>query len=263
MDKNITSRFELLFNRKYSWIEFPYFVPEEERDYNKDWERGLINDKIIHYRWREDIERNGWERFEAQATRITDHGGMILEICAGPGGGFAPAVLMKNYNAHICLSDLCPTVLREWKKLFDSMDNPPPNVEYAAIDVCDLPFADNSLDVVSGSAAIINIEGNRDKALREIYRVLKPGGMFAFDLIFVTKEFADNLPFEALNIIKGRFPTAFWDTLAVFDTLGFKQIKTIRMGEWSNKDDESTLADLCRSLDVSLTFSALMNYCMK
>ena len=255
--------FEPLFNKPFIVDGFPYFVPKKELDYNADYAKRMVEDKWIYYRWREDIERGGWKRNEEQATRIADHGGLILEICAGPGAGFAPAVLMKDHNAHICLSDLCPTVLMEWKKLFDSMDNPPPNVEYAALDVCNLPFADNSLDVVSGSAAIINIEGNRDKALREIYRVLKPGGMFAFDLIFVTKEFADTLPTEALKAIKERFPTAFWDALAVFDTLGFSQVETIRMGEWSNKGDESTLADLCRNLDVSLTFSTLMNYCVK
>ncbi|MDD4773961.1 MAG: class I SAM-dependent methyltransferase [Eubacteriales bacterium] len=263
MNNNFASRFEPLFNRAYTRDDFFYFVPREERDYNKEWAKRLVEDRIIYYRWREDTERGGWKRFEAQAARITAHGGLILEICAGPGAGFAPAVLMKDYNARICLSDLCPTVLREWKKLFDGMDNRPPHVEYTALDVCDLPFADNSLDVVSGSAAVINIEGDRDRALREIYRVLKPGGLFAFDLIFVTKEYAHTLPPEALKIIKARFPAAFWDTLAVFDGLGFSHTETIRTGEWSNKDDESTLADLCRSLGVSLTFSALMNYCVK
>ena len=61
-------------------------------------------------------------------------------------------------------------------------------MEYAALDVCDMPFYNNCLDVISGSAAIINIEGDRDKALKEIYRVLKPGGSFVFDYIFVTEK---------------------------------------------------------------------------
>lgn len=81
------------------------------------------------------------------------------------------------------ISDLCPTVVKEWYKLFHSMDNPPPHAEYTALDVCDIPFYDNCLDVISENAAIINIEGDRDKALREIYRVLKPGGLFVFDYI--------------------------------------------------------------------------------
>ena len=70
------------------------------------------------------------------------------------------------------------------------MDNPLPNVEFAAFNVCDIPFIDNCLDVVSGSHAIINIEGggdSRNVALREVYRVLKPGGLFVFNFGFNLK----------------------------------------------------------------------------
>ena len=76
------------------------------------------------------------------------------------------------------ISDLSPTVVKEWYNLFIKMENPPPNIEYAVFDVCDIPFTDGSLEVVSRSAAIINIEGNRDLALKEIYRVLQPSGLF-------------------------------------------------------------------------------------
>lgn len=251
------------FNRKCEMIEFPYFVPEEELAYNQDYAERMVDEKWIYYRWREDVERNGWKRNEEQAERIALHGGLILEICAGPGGGFAPAVLMKNHNANIMISDLCPTVVREWKKLFQSMDNPPPNIEYAAFNVCDIPFHDNSLDVISGSAAIINIEGDRNQALREIYRVLKPGGLFAFDYIYVTEEYYKSMPKEAAEAIKKRFPTAFWDTIDIYDTLGFSKTETYFKGEWSNKNDESSLAELCRSYDLSLSFSGFMRYCIK
>jgi SAM-dependent methyltransferase len=143
------------------------------------------------------------------------------------------------------------------------MDNPPPNIEYAAFNVCDMPFKDNSIDVVSGSAAIINIEGDRDKALREVYRILKPGGLFVFDYIFVTEEFYNQMESHIQKAIKDKYPMIFWDTLSVFDELGFSKVETIRTGTWSNENDESGLADFCRSLNTWLTFSGFTRYCVK
>lgn len=255
--------FEQYFNRPYKIIDFPYFVPEKELDYNVEFAKRLIDEKWVYYRWREDVERGGWKRNEEISERIALHGGLNLEICAGPGGGFVPATLMKNYNANIMISDLCPTVVKEWYKLFSEMENPPPNIEYSVFNVCDMPFKDDSLDVVSGSAAIINIEGNRDAALKEIYRVLKPNGLFVFDYIFVTEDYYNQMPTEARKIIKARFPTAFWDSLEIFDNLGYSSIETVKKAEWSNKNDDSTLADLCRSLNTELVFSCFIRYCTK
>ena len=255
--------FEKCFNREYIMKDFPHFLNEGEVAYKDEYAKMIIEGQWIFHRWREDVERGGWTRYEKEAGMIASHGGMILEICAGPGGGFAPATLMKDYNANIMISDLCPTVVSEWKKHFEKMDNPPPNIEYAAFNVCDMPFKDNSIDVVSGSAAIINVEGDRDKALREVYRVLKPGGFFVFDYIFVTEEFYNQMESHIQKAIKDKYPMIFWDTLSVFDELGFSKVETIRTGTWSNENDESGLADFCRSLNTWLTFSGFTRFCVK
>ncbi len=46
-------------------------------------------------------------------------------------------------------------------------------------DICELPFPDAFADVVTGGYALRNVP-NLDLALREIHRVLKPGGIAAF-----------------------------------------------------------------------------------
>jgi SAM-dependent methyltransferase len=255
--------FERLFNRVYEMKDFPYFVPEKELDYNLEYAENMEKEGWINIRWREDVHRGGWQRFSKEAERIVNHGGLVLEICAGPGAGFTPAILMKNYNANIMISDLCPTVVKEWYKHFNNMEKPPQNIEFAAFNVCDMPFADNSIDVISACAAVINIEGDRDKGLREIYRVLKPGGLFVMGDVYITKEFYNNMKLQLQTIFKNQCPNIFWDSLSILDELGFSSIDTVLKGTWSNKEDESTLASFCREMNTELIFSEFTKYCIK
>jgi predicted SAM-dependent methyltransferase len=48
-------------------------------------------------------------------------------------------------------------------------------------DICDLPFEDNSYDVVFCNHVLEHIEDDK-KAMSELYRVLKPGGMGIFQI---------------------------------------------------------------------------------
>jgi arsenite methyltransferase len=63
-------------------------------------------------------------------------------------------------------------------------------VEVETGDIRDLPFADASFDVVISMTVIHNIPSRdgRDRALRELVRVLKPGGRIAiFDLLHASR----------------------------------------------------------------------------
>ncbi len=68
-----------------------------------------------------------------------------------------------------------------------------------------LPFADGSFDVVLSSLALHNIsyKTERTQALREIDRVLKPGGYLAIFDIFYTRQYAkllEQLGFEDIRV---------------------------------------------------------------
>lgn len=237
-----------------------YFLPEKERDDNIQWANAMRNENWIKRNWEYSREANLY--MDCVGKQIASCDGVILEIGTGPGGGYMPYVLKANPDATIIISDLSPTVVSEWKRFLDkTVDSP--NLYYAAFDFCNMPFKDNSIDIISDRGGIGNCVGEKAKALKEAYRVLKPGGKMISSTGFVNKETLAALPVEAQQVLLEKRPDVFEDLYEDTVLAGFSKIDSVISGCWYTDDDESGIADLARSLGVNLKFTSYTRYCTK
>lgn len=251
-----------LSNKTYEFDGIAYFVPKSEKSDNESWAKDIVHGAWIKRNWDSIKNRNAGIMNDI-GKKIAGHGGIILEIGTGPGGGFMPYILNADPDAKIIISDLSPTVINEWKRFLDrELDSP--GISYAAFNFCDIPFIDNCIDIVSDGGGIGNTEsGERCKAFKECYRVLKPGGLLVTSTGFVNKETLAALPKQAQATLKEKRPDVFEDLYEETVLAGFVKIDSIISGSWDTDNDQSTIADLARSLGINLKFTSYVRYCMK
>lgn len=99
---------------------------------------------------------------------------VALEIAAGTGRVTRHLRAQIMPSAKLIASDIDGDMLAEAKRKLGHLD-----IEWQNIDAQDLPFDDNSIDLVVCCFGYMFVP-DKHKAFTEAYRVLKPGGAFIF-----------------------------------------------------------------------------------
>ncbi|MFQ5952152.1 MAG: methyltransferase domain-containing protein [Candidatus Omnitrophota bacterium] len=101
------------------------------------------------------------------------------------------------------------------------------NVEIKSGYSDDLPFPENFFDVVA-SNGIYNLSPNKEKVMREVFRVLKPGGRTVFCEIVLKEALPENIRKNIddwFKCIGGALPER--EFLGLMEKVGFKKIDVI------------------------------------
>lgn len=95
-------------------------------------------------------------------------GERILDLGAGTGSSSAS---LARSGADVVAADFSPGMLAEGRRRHGGIRN----LSFVEADATNLPFADGEFDAVTMSYALRNVNDPK-KALRELFRVTKPGG---------------------------------------------------------------------------------------
>ena len=111
----------------------------------------------------------------------------VLELAAGTGVVTRQLSVMLDEAAEIVATDLNPAMLREAERIGTARP-----VQWKAADAMQLPFGDRSFDAVVCQFGAMFFP-DRPRAYAETRRVLRPGGVFAFNIWagIDVNEFAD------------------------------------------------------------------------
>ena len=156
LDKNIKSQFKHSGDEKKQFVEKMF----DDISPNYDFLNRLLSFGIDIY-WRKQFIKS--LNIQNQCT--------LLDVACGTGDiGFS---ILKKYNIRLINIDISSKMLEQAEK--KAQNNNISGIKFIKGDAEKLPLEDNSVDYLSIAYGFRNI-GHYDIALKEFYRVLKPGG---------------------------------------------------------------------------------------
>jgi SAM-dependent methyltransferase len=144
------------------------------------------------------VSEEGWFEFIARRLGLRE-GDKVLDIGCGPGWFWTAAAPLLPERLELTLADQSPGMVKEAIDRCSSLKSW--SIAGVEADVVSLPFADASFDCAVAMHMLYHVR-DQAKAMAELHRVLKPGGLLA-----VTTNGAGNLrDLYALTTVFGSDP---------------------------------------------------------
>ncbi len=126
-------------------------------------------------------------------------GEKVLDIGCGGGVDTSAAALMAGPTGSVIGVDMIPEMLDRARKNLSSASHA--NVTFQEASAESLPFSDERFDVVI-SNGVFNLIPNKAKALKEAFRVLRPGGRLMIADQVLTGELPEEIRIRVENWAK-------------------------------------------------------------
>ncbi len=174
------------------------------------------------WNWESPAGKLRWQRRVKMLSSILHENDRILEL--GCGTGYFTRELVK-LKVHVTAIDISPELIEVAKSEIKSE-----NVSFEVQNAYEMTYGSNQFNAVIGSSVLHHLE--IEKAVTEIFRVLKPGGMIAFtepNMLNPQIALQKNIPWLKRKLGDSPDETAFfsWKIKKLLNRAGFISVKVM------------------------------------
>lgn len=174
------------------------------------------------WNWESPAGKLRWQRRVKMLSSVLHENDHVLEL--GCGTGYFTRELVK-LKIHVTAIDISPELIEVAKSEIKSE-----NVLFEVQNAYDMTYGQNQFDAIIGSSVLHHLE--IEKAISEMFRVLKPGGMIAFtepNMLNPQIALQKNIPWLKKKLGDSPDETAFfsWKIKKLLVSAGFTNVKAI------------------------------------